>query len=85
MLSGTLPQSLTGLSSLTYLGLEGNEKLSGTVPEALCSNELLNLTREVIGCNLGCTCCLDPSGWCDDIATNSSSSEVFNRNRLQGR
>ena len=85
LLSGLVPQTLGGLTSLEGLTLAGNELISGSVPEELCSLDALNMTRDAIGCELACSCCFDPLDLCEGVGVTAIRSNIFVETHQSGR
>lgn len=82
-LSGMIPSELGNLESLEEFTLIGNPQLGGTIPRELC-DIAVNITRQAVGCQVGCTCCMDETDLCSPqgetaFVRNSTSANVFNQ------
>ena len=67
---GTVPTELAQIKNLQNLYLTGNDLLSGSIPEELCS--LASLTTIEISCGFPCNCCVD-----DCVTESPSRSPVI--------
>ena len=82
---GVIPADLGQFNSVEVFSVAGNA-LEGSIPSKLCGS-VGNLTRDRVGCDLECSCCLDPNGFCSNDNDNNTAvlTESGGGGGLRGR